>query len=516
MIKKIIIQINMYNNRKNMGIRRSDSKLESIPYVLGGLIILGIIVEFFNYIVILLILTAAIYGIIKFLRKRQIKQIIIKSESERFNNFLDSRNKNNLITHNSSIDIAQNNENCNANLDDISNNNEDSIENNGIDKIIPKQALVKSARPSKSRVMIQDRHRIVIDKIKRKKKTLTPYDVMIEYLYKKNPGYYPLLDKHYNDIKIICNYLEVKCNLMILTELYNSILWGSNMQFDSDYNELSNILEKKKVFNNFYGFIIEYSLKYDTKLIDSACYGDAFEDLVCYLTNNKNYKCDLDDVKRKVFKLKHIVYLNHLKGILKLNKLSDPNEIIRSYISYFGTQTDNEYYTKLLSNILQINITDTTEKICVVKSQLIREHKLNNFERTLQGNKMFANIEEIDQMGGYEFEVFLSKIFTGMGFKVLTTSFSGDYGADLVVSDLNRKYAIQAKNYSSNVGISAVQEIVSAREYYSCSNAIVISNSFYTKAAIALAMRNCVTLIDREDLVKIINEGKHYFYSKVL
>lgn len=503
-----------------MGIRRSDSKLESIPYVLGGIIILGIIVgiivEFFNYIVILLILAAAIYGINKFLIKRQIKQSKIKSESESFKNFLDTRNMDDLITDNSSVDIAQNNESCNVNLDEISKHNEDRIENNGIDKIIPKQALVKSARPSKSRVMIHERHRIVIDKIKRKKKTLTPYDVMIEYLYKNNTGYFPLLDKHFNDVQVICKYLEVKCNLTVLTELYNSILWGSNMQLDSDYNELSNTLEKKNVLNNFYGFIIEYSLKYDTKLIDSACYGNAFEDLVCYLNDNKNFKCDLDDVKRKVFKLKHIVYLNHLKGILKLNKLSDPNEIIRSYISYFGIQTENEYFTKLLSNILQINTTDTTEKICVVKSQLIREHKLNNFEQTIQGNRMFANIEEIDQMGGYEFEVYLSKIFTGMGFKVLTTSFSGDYGADLVVSDLNRKYAIQAKNYSSNVGISAVQEIVSAREYYSCSNAIVISNSFYTKAAIALAMRNCVTLIDREDLVKIINEGKHYFYSKVL
>ena len=62
--------------------------------------------------------------------------------------------------------------------------------------------------------------------------------------------------------------------------------------------------------------------------------------------------------------------------------------------------------------------------------------------------------------------------------------------------------AIQAKRWKGNVGVGAVQEIVSARAYYGCQWAMVVTNSAFTQAAQRLAAANGVTLWDRDTLVR--------------
>ena len=63
---------------------------------------------------------------------------------------------------------------------------------------------------------------------------------------------------------------------------------------------------------------------------------------------------------------------------------------------------------------------------------------------------------------------------------------------------------IQAKRYKQKVGIKAIQEAVAAKGKYGCSEAMAVTNSFYTKAAIELAKANRVKLWDRDDLVKAL------------
>jgi restriction system protein len=60
---------------------------------------------------------------------------------------------------------------------------------------------------------------------------------------------------------------------------------------------------------------------------------------------------------------------------------------------------------------------------------------------------------------------------------------------------------VQAKRYRSSVGVRAVQEAVAAKAKYRCSEAMVVTNSTFTKQAVELARANKVTLVDREQLV---------------
>lgn len=120
-----------------------------------------------------------------------------------------------------------------------------------------------------------------------------------------------------------------------------------------------------------------------------------------------------------------------------------------------------------------------------------------------------SGVNEIDQMNGKTFEKYLEVLFHKLGYQVERTRYVGDYGADLVVRKDGIKTIIQAKRYKKNVGIKAVQEAVAAKGYYECDEAMVVTNSFYTKQAIELAKANRVKLWNRDDLVNALLSVKN-------
>ncbi|WP_460908283.1 restriction endonuclease [Paraburkholderia jirisanensis] len=112
----------------------------------------------------------------------------------------------------------------------------------------------------------------------------------------------------------------------------------------------------------------------------------------------------------------------------------------------------------------------------------------------------FVTMYHVDAMNGYEFEKFLAEIFQTAGYDVEGTKLSGDQGADLFVSRFGKKIVIQAKNYSGSVGNAAVQEAISAKSFYGCDEAMVVTNSYFTRSAIELAGAASVRLVGRSDL----------------
>ncbi|XZK12696.1 restriction endonuclease [Clostridium perfringens] len=115
---------------------------------------------------------------------------------------------------------------------------------------------------------------------------------------------------------------------------------------------------------------------------------------------------------------------------------------------------------------------------------------------------MEIDIKYIDSLNGIEFENYLYKLFKSKGFTCTLTKQSNDYGADLILKHSNEEITIvQAKFYSNKVGISAIQEIVAAKKYYSANNCIVITNNYFTENAKELATCNSVHLFDRDNLI---------------
>ena len=125
------------------------------------------------------------------------------------------------------------------------------------------------------------------------------------------------------------------------------------------------------------------------------------------------------------------------------------------------------------------------------------------------------DISQINSMTGVEFENYLKLLFEKMGYKVSLTKKSKDFGVDLILEKNGKKTILQAKCYSGTVGVSAVQEIISARNHYNIFDAIVMTNKTFSKEARVLADESKVMLAGKEELESLILKYPVYFEREV-
>ena len=122
---------------------------------------------------------------------------------------------------------------------------------------------------------------------------------------------------------------------------------------------------------------------------------------------------------------------------------------------------------------------------------------LKNYNRFKYLN---SSLPAIDKMEGHEFENYLEAQFRNLGYKVTNVGKNGkDFGVDLLLYKDGVKTAVQAKRYNGKVGVKAIQEIVSGREYYKADEALVVTNSYFTEPAADMARECDVILWDRSD-----------------
>jgi len=115
-----------------------------------------------------------------------------------------------------------------------------------------------------------------------------------------------------------------------------------------------------------------------------------------------------------------------------------------------------------------------------------------------------SRIANLNELSGIEFEAWVAKLLKENGFDdVRGTSATGDQGADLIVRKDGRTIVIQAKRYQGTVGNKAVQEVISAVQYYGVDEGWVITNSTFTSAAKKLAYKSNVKLIDGKSLEEV-------------
>jgi len=132
-------------------------------------------------------------------------------------------------------------------------------------------------------------------------------------------------------------------------------------------------------------------------------------------------------------------------------------------------------------------------------------------EQELDGHKVLlsSNITDIDLMDGYMFEGYLKILLFYLGYKVMATGKSHDYGADLLIkADDGSVIAIQAKRYNKHVSAKAVQEVLACKKHYNANEAWVITNNTFTSEAEQIAKENQVRLIDRQELIEMYTSAR--------
>ncbi|HEY8346652.1 MAG TPA: restriction endonuclease [Symbiobacteriaceae bacterium] len=165
-------------------------------------------------------------------------------------------------------------------------------------------------------------------------------------------------------------------------------------------------------------------------------------------------------------------------------------------------------YAKMVG--LDCSLGELNQAVDRVIAKRVHERKVAELkERLTPGTRAAVpriTIEQIDKMTGSEFEQFLEKLFSAMGYETVVTKATRDHGADLVLKKFGEITVVQAKRYGQSVGNRAVQEVVAAKGRYNAHHAIVVTNSTFTPAARELAASNKVELLDRQQLEELIQQ----------
>lgn len=116
---------------------------------------------------------------------------------------------------------------------------------------------------------------------------------------------------------------------------------------------------------------------------------------------------------------------------------------------------------------------------------------------------------DMDEMEGTDFEAFCARLLEQRGFdEIELTKASGDYGIDILAQKDGVTYAIQCKRYSEPVGVKAIQEAYTGRDYYDRMVGAVMTNQYFTGPAVEAAKKLKILLWDRGYLDSMIEEER--------
>ncbi len=120
-------------------------------------------------------------------------------------------------------------------------------------------------------------------------------------------------------------------------------------------------------------------------------------------------------------------------------------------------------------------------------------------------NNSKSEFEEIDNMTFDEFEFYVKEMFNAKGYSsTLTEKVPSEFGADVIAIKGNEVLAIQCKHSRTGARIDkqAIMQLHSeAKDYYSATKLIAITNSYFNANAINLAEVHDVDIVDRSNIL---------------
>ena len=337
------------------------------------------------------------------------------------------------------------------------------------------------------------------------------------------------------------NILDIAENLVNIIEqdimLNNRIIaWGYS-KYSYGNHKISIRDHEHKIFKDDFGLkgkekkeVEKYNDELRRKIRDFSVIIDNFVEIIMEEKKLKDYVARAvawEAIQRKTVEyyaqLWKEEYERHLERdfeeLCEQMKKHDLDTIINEYISMviLCDEIDISYVREVLiyfllskTGYIDINLYDSFNKYNNIIEGVVEDvssSDIKNKLKTKQKRRIGKyTIDDIDLMTGAEFEEFVGLLFKKMGYSSKVTKQSGDQGLDVIASKNGTKIGIQAKCYSNTVGNSAVQEAVAGKSFYNCDKVIVISNNYFTPAAIELAQSNGVVLWNRDMLKEKIKE----------
>jgi SNF2 family DNA or RNA helicase/HJR/Mrr/RecB family endonuclease len=122
-------------------------------------------------------------------------------------------------------------------------------------------------------------------------------------------------------------------------------------------------------------------------------------------------------------------------------------------------------------------------------------------------------IQQLDKLNPNLFEAAVAALYKQDGYDVHLTPYSNDKGVDVVLLGDKNSYLLQVKQTKTLVGKDAIQEIYTAKRYYENKfntkfKLTAVANNDFSSTATMLAQSNFVELVNRQQLIKMIDRCK--------
>jgi SNF2 family DNA or RNA helicase/HJR/Mrr/RecB family endonuclease len=138
----------------------------------------------------------------------------------------------------------------------------------------------------------------------------------------------------------------------------------------------------------------------------------------------------------------------------------------------------------------------------------------NIFGINSETNAEVLTLDQLDKLNPNLFEAAIALLYKKQGFEVFLTPYSNDKGVDVVAERENNLFLLQVKQSKSSIGIEAIQEIYTAKNYYKSKfnykdepTLFVVTNNNFSNSAQTLAHTNGITLINRVQLQNMLNQN---------
>ena len=291
-------------------------------------------------------------------------------------------------------------------------------------------------------------------------------------------------------------FIEKKLNAINKDSEFYKIINNMSREFE----DINLIIEKiRPIYNEFYksqlGFISD----------------DLLFKIAITIMLNKIRSSEISEKEQEILNIgdRKIISLEELNNVMNKwiydiasnNKLLD----IHKYVVQKILGSINKYDFDLLIDALF-----SIDSYCNLYYKNISfNNKLYDKNRYLNGDfekekkEIYMKYELNNIETGYQFEIYLERLFKDLGYKTIHTGKTGDQGADLILKWENKVYAVQAKYYTGKLTNTPIQEVVGALKYYNANQGVVVTNSSFTSGAKDLAKANNVILIDEENLKKL-------------
>lgn len=157
----------------------------------------------------------------------------------------------------------------------------------------------------------------------------------------------------------------------------------------------------------------------------------------------------------------------------------------------------------LLVIVLSIYYWEVAQYVILGLALLYISKRLFRYLRLLYAAIRNYTFNDIDAMDGVEFERYVARQLSRLGYTNISLTEKYDYGVDIVASKDGIRWGIQVKRYSGLVKADAVRQVVTGLRFYDCERGMVITNSTYSRVAAQLAQANDCVLVDRNSLPRM-------------